>query len=153
MILRQQNPSRKPEPSAPMLPWVLRPSAPQLSKRPRPPACLHHLGGLKPFAPQPSWMQRPREPPRLDSLQWRHAKTIQHLEEQVIQEEGKSQIDFLSACHAALQASPVELRGTLVASYHILMGQAPISHPFTLSQGASPIEQPSTSAVFFFSCT
>ena len=40
-----------------------------------------------------------------DSLHWRHAKTIQHLEEQVIQEEGRSQIDFLSACQAALQAS------------------------------------------------
>ena len=36
-----------------------------------------------------------------DSLQWRHVKTIQHLEEQVIQEEGESQIDFLSACQAA----------------------------------------------------
>ena len=81
-----------------------------------------------------------------DSCHQRHAKTIQHLEEQVIQEEGKSQIDFLPACQAALQASPVELRGTLVASYHILMGQAPTSHPFTLSQGASPIEQPSAPA-------
>ena len=76
-----------------------------------------------------------------DSLQWRHAKTIQHLEEQVIQEEGKSQIDFLSACQATIQANPVELRGVLVASYHFLMGQAPTSHPFTLSQGASPTEQ------------
>ena len=55
----------------------------------------------------------------------------------------KSQFDFLSACQAVLQASPVELRGMLVASYYLLMGQAPISHPFTLSQGASPIEQPS----------
>ena len=80
-----------------------------------------------------------------DSLQWRPVKTIQHLEEQVIQEKGKSQIDFLSACWAALQASPVELRGMLVASYHLLMQQAPMSHPFTLSQGASPIEQPSAS--------
>ena len=71
-----------------------------------------------------------------DSLHQRHAKTIQHLEEQVTQEEGKSQIDFLSACQAALQASPIELRGTLVASYHLLMEQAPTSHPFTLSQGA-----------------
>ena len=69
-----------------------------------------------------------------DSLQQRHVKTIQHLEEQVIQEEGKSQIDFLSVCQAALQASPVELRGVLVASYHLLMGQAPMPHPFTLSQ-------------------
>ena len=79
------------------------------------------------------------------SLQWRHTKTIQHLEEQATQEKGKSQIDFLCACQAALQASPVELRGALVASYHILMGQAPTSHPFTLSQGASHIEQLSAS--------
>ena len=78
-----------------------------------------------------------------DSLQQRHVKTIQHLEEQIIQEESRSQIDFLSACQAALQASPVELRGALVASYCLLMRQAPTSHPFTLSQGASLIEQPS----------
>ena len=44
-----------------------------------------------------------------DSLQWKHAKAIQYLEEQVIQEEGKSQIDFLSAYQAAIQASPVEV--------------------------------------------
>ena len=81
-----------------------------------------------------------------ESLHRWHAKTIKHLEEQAIQEEGKSQIDFLSACQAALHASPVELLGTLVASYHILMGQAPMSHPFTLSQGASPAEKPSASA-------
>ena len=81
-----------------------------------------------------------------DSLQWRHAKTIQHLEEQVIQEEGKSQIGFLSACQAALQASPVELQGALVASYHVLMEQAPTSHPFTLSQGASSTEEVSAPA-------
>ena len=74
-----------------------------------------------------------------ESLHRWHAKTIKHLEEQVIQEEGKSQIDFLSTCQAALHTSPVELRGALVASYHILMGQAPISHPFTLSQGPSPM--------------
>ena len=82
-----------------------------------------------------------------DSLQWRHGKTIQHLEEQVIQEEGKSKINFLSVCEAIIQASTVELHGTLVASYHILMGQAPTSHPFTISQGASPTEQPSAPAV------
>ena len=33
-----------------------------------------------------------------DSLHQRHAKSIQHLEEQVIQEECKSQLDFLFAC-------------------------------------------------------
>ena len=54
------------------------------------------------------------------SLYRQHAKTIQDLEEQVIQEEGRSQTDFLSACQAALHASPAELKGMLVASYHIL---------------------------------
>ena len=81
-----------------------------------------------------------------ESFHRQHAKTIKHLQEQVIQEEGKSQIDFLSTCQAALHTSPAELRGALVASYHILMGQAPMSHPFTLSQGASHTEQPSASA-------
>ena len=80
------------------------------------------------------------------SLHRQYAKTIWDLEEQVIQEEGRSQMDFLSACQAALHASPVGLKCMLVASYHILMGQAPTSHPFTLSQGASPAEQPSASA-------
>ena len=41
-----------------------------------------------------------------ESLHRQHAEVIKHLEEQVIQEEGKSQIDFLSACQAALNASP-----------------------------------------------
>ena len=34
----------------------------------------------------------------------------------------------------------------LVASYHILLGQTPTSHPFMLSQGASPVEQQSAPA-------
>ena len=76
-----------------------------------------------------------------DSLHQTHTKSIQHLEEQAIQEEGKSQLDFLFACQAAIQASPVELCSMLVASYHILMGQAPMSHQFNLSQGASSTEQ------------
>ena len=35
----------------------------------------------------------------------------------------------------------MELHSMLVASYHILMGQALMSHPFSLSQGASSSEQ------------
>ena len=76
-----------------------------------------------------------------DSLHQTHAKSIQHLEEQAIQEESKSQLDFLFACQAAIQASPLELHGMLVASYHVLMGQAPMSHPFSLPQGSSSTEQ------------
>ena len=72
-----------------------------------------------------------------DSLHHLHPNSIQPLEEQAIKEESKSQLDFLSTCQAALWARPVELCGVLVACYHILMGQAPMSHPFSLSQGAS----------------
>ena len=76
-----------------------------------------------------------------DLLHQTHTKSIQHLEEQAIQKESKSQLDFIFACQAAIQARPVELCSTLVASYHVLMGQAPTSHPFTLSQEASSTEQ------------
>ena len=92
-------------------------------------------------------MQRPWGASQADSLHQTHTKSIQHLEEQAIQEENKSQLDFLFACQAAIQASPVELHSMLVASYHILMGQAPMSHPFNLSQGASSTEQVSASVV------
>ena len=86
------------------------------------------------------------EDSQAEMLHRQHAKTIQDLEEQVIQEEGRSQTNFLSACQAALHASPAELKGMLVPSYHTLMGQAPSSHLFTLSQEASPVEQASASA-------
>ena len=75
-----------------------------------------------------------------DSLHQTHTKSIQHLEEQAIQEESKSHLDFLFVCEAAIQGSPVELHGMLVASYHILMGQAPTFHLFNLSQGASTVQ-------------
>ena len=103
-------------------------------------------GRPKPFALQPSGKLRHEGPSRLSHSNRQHDEVIKCLEEQVIQEEGKSQIDFLSACQAVLNASPVELRGTLLASYHILIGQAPMSHPFSLSQGTSPAKQPPASA-------
>ena len=76
-----------------------------------------------------------------DSLQWSHAKSIQHLEEQAIKEESKGQLNFLSACQATLQASPVELHHVLVASYHILLGQALISHPFSFHKELPPLNK------------
>ena len=45
-------------------------------------------------------------PSQADLLQWLHAKSIQCLEEQAIEEESKGQLDFLSACQATLWASP-----------------------------------------------
>ena len=71
---RQQSPLKKPEPSAAMLPWTLRPCASQLSrkqrlstselsKKPRPPMPAPSRR-LKPLAPWPSGMPRPRGPLR-----------------------------------------------------------------------------------------
>ena len=117
----------------------------QPSKKPRPPE-LAPSRRPKLLVLQPSGMPRPRGPPRPSYSTGQHGKVMQDLEEQVIQEEGRSQTDFLSACQAALHASPVELKGVLVASYHILLGQAPMSHPFALSQRTSPAEEQSAPA-------
>ena len=79
-------------------------------------------------------------------LRREHGKIMWDLEAQVIQEEGRSQADFLSACQATVYVSPTELKGALVASYHVLLGQTPPSHPFALSQRASPVEEQPASA-------
>ena len=76
-------------------------------------------------------------------LQRQHGKVMRDLEEQVIQEESRCQSNFLSACQAALHASPAELKGVLVAFYQVLLEQAPTSHPFTLLQRTSPVEEQS----------
>ena len=75
------------------------------------------------------------------SLQQSHTKTLQCLEEEAIKQESKGQLNFLSACQAALQASPPEFHGMLVSSYQVLLGHALMSHPFSISQGASPSQQ------------
>ena len=80
-------------------------------------------------------------------FQREHGKTMWDLEAQVIREEGRSQADFLSICQATLYATPAELKGALVASYHVLLGQAPPTHTFILSQRVSLVEeQPASSA-------
>ena len=78
------------------------------------------------------------------SIQQSHHKAVQHLEGESIEEERKGQLNFLSVCQAALQASPLELHGMLVASCHILLGHAPVSHLFSIPQGASPLPPVST---------
>ena len=79
-------------------------------------------------------------------LQWEHGKIVQDLEAQVICEESRSQDGSLSACQAALYASLMELKSALVASYHILLGQTPSSHPFILLQRTSSEKEQPTSA-------
>ena len=76
---------------------------------------------------QPSEISRPRGPPRPSHSRGNMGNIMQDLEEQVIQEESRGQADFLSACQATLYTSPPELKSTLAASYHILLGQTPPS--------------------------
>ena len=76
-----------------------------------------------------------------ESLQREYGNIMWDLETQVIQEEGRSQADFLSSCQATLYTIPLELKSALAASYHILLGQTPPSPPFILLQRASPVEE------------
>ena len=91
-------------------------------------------------------MLRPRESPRLTHSTGNMPRPSNTWKNKSSKRKVRVRLTFSPPVKLALQASPAELRGTLVASYHILMGQAPMSHPFTLSQGASPIEQPSAPA-------
>ena len=69
------------------------------------------------------------------------------LEEQAIGEESRSCNNFLSACQVILYSSPPLLKGTLAASYHILLGQTPLSPPLVPPQRTSPMEEKPTTAV------
>ena len=74
-------------------------------------------------------------------IQQSHAKAIQHLEEEAIKEESKGQLNFLSACQATLEASPLKSCGVLLASYQVLLGHTSTSHLFNILQGASASQQ------------
>ena len=76
-----------------------------------------------------------------------HGKYMQDLEEQAVGEESRSHNDFLSACQIVLYSSLPLLKGTLAASYHILLGQTPPSPPLILPQRTSPVEEQPTAAV------
>ena len=68
------------------------------------------------------------------------------LEEQVIQEESRSQADFPSTCQVTLYHSPPELKSALATSYHILLGQTPPLPPLIPLWRTSPVERQLTSA-------
>ena len=83
------------------------------------------------------------------SIQQSHHKVVQHLEEESIEEERKNQHNFLSIHQSALWASPPEFCSALVASYHILLGHASMSHLFSIPHGAPtfpPGPSPGTSS-------
>ena len=74
-------------------------------------------------------------------LQKEHGNIMWDLERQVIQEEVRSQANFLSTCQATLCSSPIVLKNAMATSYHILLGQTPPSLPFVLLQRTSPVEE------------
>ena len=76
-----------------------------------------------------------------------HAKDVQHLKEESLEEERGGQLNFLSACQATLKAIPPESHGVLTASYHLLLGHGLMSNLFTILPGASPSPQGSIPGV------
>ena len=79
-------------------------------------------------------------------LQKEHGNIMWDLGRQIIQEEVRSQTDFLSACQTTLCTSPIVLKNAMATSYHILLGQTPPSPPFILLQRTSPVEEQPTPA-------
>ena len=62
-------------------------------------------------------------------------------------DESRSHNHFLSACQVILYNSPPQLKGALATSYHLLLGQTPLSPPLILPQKTSPMEeQPAAAA-------
>ena len=61
------------------------------------------------------------------SIQQSHAKGIQHLETDAIEEEGKDCLSFLTICSAALQASPPKTMGFWWPPFHLLLENMPLS--------------------------
>ena len=73
-----------------------------------------------------------------------HVKHMHELEEQALREENKSCQDFLSTCQAILCHALQPLKENLSTSYHVLLGQLPLSLrsvPFARTPQAE--EQPS----------
>ena len=74
-------------------------------------------------------------------IQQSHAKDIQHLEAEAIEEEGRDCLAFLATCGTALRASPPEAHGITVTPFHLLLGNAPTSTLLSIPQGVPPPEQ------------
>ena len=90
-------------------------------------------------------MPRPREPLRLSHSTGNMAKPPKTWKNK--SSKRKAEAKLTSCLPVRLSYIPAQwAQDVLVTSYHILLGQAPTSHPFTLLQGASPAEQQSAPA-------
>ena len=79
-------------------------------------------------------------------FQEEHCNYLQGLEEQALREESRSHQDILSSSQAALSCSPQSIRGVLVASYHLLLEQAPPSPSLIQPPRTPPMEEQTSSA-------
>ena len=75
------------------------------------------------------------------SIQQSHAKDIQHLEEESLEEERRGQLNFLSACQATLDASLPESHDVLITPYHLLLGYMLISNLLPFPQEHLPLNK------------
>ena len=82
-----------------------------------------------------------RDTSKASSIQQSHAKDIQCLEAEAIEEEEKDCLTFLTACRTALRASPPKAHGIMVTPFHLLLGNVPMSTLLSIPLGVSPPEQ------------
>ena len=61
------------------------------------------------------------------TLSWEHVKHMHKLEQRALDAENKSHQDFLFACQAIVCHVPQPLKENPFASYHVLLGQLPLS--------------------------
>ena len=80
------------------------------------------------------------------TLHREHVRLMQELEEQAIREESKGHHDFLSTCQAILCHALPSLKENLTTSYHILLGQSPLSSPSAPPARTSPVEEQPSAA-------
>ena len=66
-------------------------------------------------------------------IQQSHAKNMQHLEAEAIDEERMDHLAFLAACGSAHMASSPEAHGILVTPFHLSLGNAPMSALLSIS--------------------
>ena len=74
------------------------------------------------------------------SIQQSHAKDIQCLEVEAIEEEGKDYLIFLAACSTALRPSSPKACGIMVIPFHLLLENAPMSTLLSIPPGVLPPE-------------
>ena len=72
---------------------------------------------------------------RACSTQQFHAKDIQCLEAEAIEEKGRDHLTFLTTCSADLRVSPPDSHGIMVTPYHLLLGSAPMSTLLSIPPG------------------